>query len=238
MLPWRRCAVVCGALLCFVLVSLPGGAAELGSDNKPLNGMAPIYARLPQSAGAGISADLTLPRVSENQGWYANWVMVVDHAPPGGHVAFVQVGLMRRQQRLYLFTAYQRRNDPSITYRDVPLDRGARMNRFEITVSGSRARGYYDGRPVFEMPDAFDRTTGIYGQVGPEVSREGDSLAGTVREIVVKAGASRTALGGSVCHYSNHGVVLADAHNRGVFVAKGVFDRTLPSRFFGDCTGI
>jgi hypothetical protein len=211
---------------------------ELGSDGNVLNGMAPLYAPFPSGQGPhGVRAQVTLPLISSNKQWYANWIMIVGTAPSAKHQIFVQVGIIRRPglfDGIRSFVSWQGTNDATIGYReyDMLADREHEL-RIQETPDGFAPM--IDGKPIGNA--IAIRFSSAYAQVGPEVYAEGDRLSGSVSDASVSSGAVIDELSGSrVCRYENHGVVLVAKAT--TYTASGVFMRSLPSTFFGDCSGI
>ena len=216
------------------LVALVLLVTTLGATR--LNGMAPLYAPFPGPTSRFVSADLTLPESQSNKDWYCNWVMIVGTAQGTTHAVFVQVGLMRRPghyKGTKIFVAWQNPTDPNIGYREYD-DVGDGHHVAEIRETD---RGYtfaVDGTTV-GSPIAMPFVT-EYAQVGPEVYAEGDSLVGTVQHATVGSGSQMKAISGDdTCRYVNHDVRLTPGIDD-EFSASGVFDRTKPSKFLGDCS--
>jgi hypothetical protein len=237
----RRCSAVLSialGLFATTAYMATSRADQLGSDGRLLNGMAPLYAPFPFGQGPhGVRADVTLPLVSSNKQWYANWIMIVGTAPRAEHQVFVQVGIIRRPglfDGVRSFVSWQGVHDTAIGYREYDtIADGVHQLRIQETPVGFAPM--IDGKPIGEaIPIPF---SSAYAQVGPEVYAEGDRLSGSVSNASVSSGAAVNGLSGSrVCHYENHGVVLvADA---ATYSASGVFMRSLPSTFLGDCSGI
>jgi hypothetical protein len=228
------------AIVAVILCRPVGRADEVGSDGKPLNGMAPVYAAFPSAPGRrSVSADVTLPRVATNKQWYGNWVMIVGTARGAQHQAFVQVGVIRRpgvaNGDVRAFVAWQGPDDRTITYHeyDAPSEAVFRLRIEEQP--GATFVCTIDGRKLGEAVMIPFATA--YAQVGPEVYAEGDTLSGSVAQIAVSSGGdSRFVHGSQACRYTNHGVSLVP--NGSHYDAAGSFDRRKPSAFVGDCSGI
>ncbi|MGC8485302.1 MAG: hypothetical protein ACP5O6_06665 [Candidatus Baltobacteraceae bacterium] len=216
-------------------------AAIVGSDGKPLNGMAPLMLLFPArslSQKRVVRAVLTLPKISSNRSWYANWVMITGYSPTdASQQVFVQVGLIRQPKQrgaLHLFFAYQRPIDgKSIHFVDLGKVAGG-AHRFSISLDASNeVEAKMDGRLVekrmhIEMNDS-------YAQIGPEVRAEGDTLSGSIRNPEVVAGTLRgKIIPAAVCRFDNHGVQLSPTGGD-TYVATGVFDRSARSSFIGKC---
>lgn len=228
--------ILCAALALWFIAPW-AGAAEVGSDGQPLNGMAPLYAPFSSSQRRTIEARLTLPEEKTNKDWYANWVMIVGSTPASKHQVFVQVGAIRRPgvyKGARVFIATQDIYDSKIRYFEFgALTEGE--HTFAIVGRGARYTMFADGKQVgIPLIIAFVHA---YAEVGPEVYAQGDRLVGDVRAVVAHSGESRIALqGGDVCRYLNHGAELV--FDRGVYHAHGMFDRKKASRFEGNCAGI
>ena len=216
-------------------------ATMVGSDGKPLNGMAPLMVVFPAHSPPQkrvVSAILTLPRISSNRSWYANWVMITGYSPTdSSQQVFVQVGLIRQPQKndaLHLFIAFQRPTDgKSIHFVDLgKVAEGA--HHFSIALdSSNEVNAEMDGRLV-EKPLHIDMKD-AYAQIGPEVHAEGDTLSGSIRNPDVMAGTVHTLINpANVCYFDNRGVRLIPTR-RGAYVASGSLNQLLPSSFRGKC---
>lgn len=229
------------ALAVLLFSGAAASARQLGSDGKPFNGIALLYAHLPsREDGAGVDATLELPAIPTNQSWYANWIMVVGQSPDMAHQTFVQIGLIRRPHvnaGLHLFIASQREKQNHIRYRQLGRVPDG-MHRFAIARSGDAFVLWADNREVarISMP-ALSIASRLYAQVGPEVYAQGDRLSGIIAYAGVEQnGAWRRLEGHNLCRYSNHGLILTVRHS--VWSGSGRFDRRLPSGFKGDCHAI
>lgn len=230
--------IIAAMFMATALLSTAAQATETGSDGKILNGMAPLYVPFPGSAERVVRAALTLPEYKSNKNWYSNWVMVVGTAKGASHAVFVQVGIIRRPgeyEGARTFIAWQNASDSSVNYQEYGSV-GDGSHTIEIKETSSGFTFFVDEKPV-GSPIAIPFTK-AYAQVGPEVYAEGDTLVGAEQNITIGSGSTKkNVVGDNVCRYINHGVQLSPGTD-GAFTASGIFTRSEPSQFLGDCTGI
>lgn len=224
-----------------VFCGASASAGQIGSDGKPLNGIALLYAHLPsRQDGAGVDATLALPAVPSNASWYANWIMIVGQSPGMAHQTFVQIGLIRRPpvaRGLHYFIAWQRAKEHAVRFRQLArVSEGA--HRFAIARSRNGFVLWADNREIerIDMP-SLAAATRVYAQVGPEVYAQGDAASGIITYIGIEQhGGWRPFNPRKPCRYANHGLMLRRRNDR--WVAAGRFENGLPSGFHGDCRGI
>ncbi|MHB8178824.1 MAG: hypothetical protein ACYDA5_06720 [Vulcanimicrobiaceae bacterium] len=202
--------------------------------------MAPLYISLAHGQRRAVAATLSLPAVAANASWYANWIMIVGEPTGTPHQIFVQIGLVRRpdiNKRLHVFIASQDVHQQHLVYRQLAAVSNS-THRFVIAQNGDVFTLLADGREVqrIQMPTLANATR-AYAQIGPEVFAQGDALSGNVLYAATYAHHEWHPVDTQdVCRYENHGVSLH--YVDGIWMARGWFNRRLPSTFQGNCGAV
>jgi hypothetical protein len=177
-----------------------------------------------------VVARLTLPDVSKNRHWFADFVMIVDRDEPANNV---QIGLMRRPEidhRLRVYMSYSRPGHAR-QYRDFPVAEGP--HSVAIARDGTHFSFQVDAEP---QPDQAAVTMGSpYVQILAQISNPSDAVSGIVSQLLTGPRHGLTPIElSNACRYDNKGLIFD--YRDGVLVASGAFDPSVPSDYRGDCS--
>jgi hypothetical protein len=230
-------------LLCLsaVLLLLPLGTAGCrakASESRPLrheaeNGMAAVTYAGRLKDGLSFSANLDLPKIPTNRGWYCVWIMVAELAEARAvpyrpySPAMLQVGLIRwdEHRRLQPFTATAH-HGKGLNFKSIP-EYVSGAHGFEIAVDSSTVDLMMDGRSLLSTPrsEFFDEHRPIYLKIAAEVYAVGDFASGSVDEIRLVRGTRREQPPVPWAAFEDRGLRFACEGN-GKWRATGQFDPT------------
>jgi hypothetical protein len=212
----------------------PGKAPDSGPlRHEAENGLAAVTYGGVLKDGLSFSANLDLPEIPTNQGWYCVWIMVAELPEAGAapyrpySPAMLQVGLIRwdEHRRLQPFTATAH-HGKRLDFKSIP-EYLSGTHRFAIVVDSSTADLMMDSKSLLSAPrsEFFDEHRPTYLKIAAEVYAVGDTASGSVDNISFVRGARREQPPVPRAAFEDRGVKFVCEGN-GKWRATGQFDPT------------
>ncbi len=172
------------------------------------------------------SANLTLPKVRNNRGWYCVWLMVSDLKNTTQHPSMLQVGLMRWDQSNFQAQPFITTEESAheFKFRAIPRNLSTH-HRFSIAADHSTLTLAMDGNALMSAPrvEFFKDDSRIYLKIAAEVFAVGDTASGLVNNVTLGRGAAKKDPPISNAAFEDRGLKFLCKGN-GQWEATGEFD--------------
>lgn len=187
-------------------------------------------------------ADISLPREPANQDWYAVLIMLTMYPQAGsGDAAYVEVGIMRWQEKNFAPTAYtgihKLHGRATIHYlRDIALTGDG--GRATIRLTNDRISIAFNGHELLSMPrhEVFPKGTVPYLQIAAQVFHPGDRVAGVIRNLLVQSDNNQNLSAVTTpCMYEDPELHMTKSGND--YTAEGVFKSSYGLSMFVETFG-
>lgn len=230
-----RVSIVLLMLGCFLLIAVSGCQSEREVQPRIFhheveNGAAALIYSASINQKFVFSADLNLPARSQNQSWYALWLMVGERKDAHDLPAMLRLGLIRWEQTQFQAQAFYA-TEHSSHQLDVSAVPGIvdDFHKFAITNDSTVIQLKMDDRVLFSTRAAefFNGQTPIFLKIGAEVYADGDRASGVVRNVVMDGQGVQGQSAAPESGFDDRGLRFACA-GMGQWEAQGKFDPSLP----------
>jgi hypothetical protein len=232
----RILSLLCCAMICSLSL-IPSFACRSESAHQPRairheseNGVAALtyWAELRKKKSFVFSANLDLPELVNNQGWYCVWIMVSELKDSAHHPSMLQVGLMRWDQSKFqmqpFITAEQAGKE--LVFRGVAQNLTG-YHRFAIADDPSTIELRMDGKVLMSAPRAeFFKDEIIYLKIAAEVYAVGDEVSGLVNDVTLETDGNKAEAPSFYAAFEDRGLKFSCGGN-GQWEATGRFDPSL-----------
>lgn len=180
------------------------------------------------------SADLSLPLISNNKGWYAVWLMVAQAKDTAHLPSMLQIGLIRWHQshwNLQPFLCIEHSGQP-IQFIPVRTDITG-IHNVAIEYDAERVKLLMDRQVLMDVKrdDFFKgRDDPIYLKIAAEVFADGDRVSGIANDVVLQTG-GKTISPMPYAGIEDRGLRFHCDVNK-TWTAVGIFDPSLPLEFY------
>lgn len=198
------------------------------------NGAAAICYKADLQQPFFFSADLSLPRMPNNKGWYAIWLMLAELKGTAQLPSMLQIGLIRWDQshgNLQPFIATEH-SGASLKYQPIRIDLSG-THRFAISCNAELVTLTMDKRALMtakRLEFFKDSNVPIYLKLAAEVYADGDEISGIARNVSLETDHEMTTPM-PWAGIKDRGLKFhCDAY--GAWTAGGVFDPSLRREFY------
>ena len=181
--------MICFPLLILSLVCRPNQAQSQPIQHQSENGAAALtyWANLRKRKSFVFSANLDLPKLTNNQSWYCVWLMVSELKGTTQHPSMLQVGLMRWDQSKFQMQPFvtTEQAGKELMFKPVAGILSG-YHRFAIIDDPSTIELRMDGKVLMSAPRKdFFKDEIIYVKIAAEVYAVGDRVSGLVNDVTL-----------------------------------------------------
>lgn len=222
--------MICSLSLIPSLACRSKKALSRATTHESENGAAALtyWANLGKRKSFVFSANLDLPELVDNHGWYCVWIMVSELKGTSEHPSMLQVGFMRWDQSKFQM-------QPFITTEEAGKElmfRGVAQNltgyhRFAIADDPSTIELRMDGKVLMSAPRAeFFKDEILYLKIAAEVYAVGDGVSGLVNDVTLATDGNKAEAPSFYAAFEDRGLKFSCTGN-GRWEATGRFDPSL-----------
>lgn len=174
------------------------------------------------------SANLDLPELINNRGWYCVWIMVSELKGTSQHPSMLQVGLLRWDQSKFQMQPFvtTEQTGRELMFRAVTQNLTG-YHRFAIVDDPSTIELRMDGKALASAPrKEFFKDEIIYLKIAAEVYAVGDSVSGLVNDVTLETDGNKEQTPSFYAAFEDRGLRFL-CKGKGQWEATGRFDPAL-----------